>query len=88
MRGAKAGVSPRRRSFHCTFYFVGNILFFGVVPCFFPALTNDPRAFLPPSRREQLLKSDGWNGGPGAGATVFIFEYDRRFDQAYPESFV
>eukprot|EP00904_Undaria_pinnatifida_P000472 jgi/Undpi1/10425/HiC_scaffold_29.g12875.m1 len=36
----------------------------------------------------KLLKSDGWNGGAGAGATVFIFEYDRRFDQAYPESFI
>lgn len=36
----------------------------------------------------QLLKSDGWTCGAGGGATVYIFEYDRRFDQAYPESFV
>lgn len=36
----------------------------------------------------QLLKSDGWSCGTGGGATVYIFEYDRRFDQAYPESFV
>ncbi|CAM9122194.1 unnamed protein product [Pylaiella littoralis] len=36
----------------------------------------------------KLLKSDGWTCGAGGGATVYIFEYDRRFDQAYPESFV
>ncbi|CAM9520305.1 unnamed protein product [Hapterophycus canaliculatus] len=36
----------------------------------------------------KLLKSDGWSCGEGGGATVYIFEYDRRFDQAYPESFV
>eukprot|EP00752_Nemacystus_decipiens_P017378 g15573.t1 len=35
----------------------------------------------------KLLKSDGWSCGTGGGATVYIFEYDRRFDQAYPESF-
>lgn len=36
----------------------------------------------------QLLKSKGWSFDAGGEATVFIFEYDRRFDEAYPESFV
>lgn len=37
-----------------------------------------------------MLKADGWSSGEGEHASVLvhIFEYDRRFGQAYPESFV